>query len=107
MMRKTFVILAVAGTIGGAALSPTDAFARWGGVGWGGGGWRGGVAIGRVGGWGGGGAGWGWRRPGWGWRGPGWGWGGIGFVGAPVFGLGISCWRWVPTAWGPARVWVC
>ena len=50
MVRKTFVILAVAATIGGAALSPTDAFARWGGVGWGGGGWRGGVAIGRVGG---------------------------------------------------------
>jgi len=104
LVRKTFVILAVAATIGGAALSPTDAFARWGGVGWGGGGWRGGVAIGRVGGWGG--AGWGWRRPGWGWRGPGWGWGaGVGFVGAPI--LGVSCWRWAPTVWGPARVWVC
>ena len=67
LVRKTFVILAVAATIGGAALSPTDAFARWGGVGW----------------------------------------GGVGFVGAPIFAYGVSCWRWAPTVWGPARVWVC
>lgn len=33
------------------------------------------------------------------------------FVGAPFFaayGYGYDyCWRWVPTAWGPRRVWVC
>ena len=30
------------------------------------------------------------------------------FVGAPVFAAyGFDCWRWVPTAWGPRRVWVC
>jgi hypothetical protein len=68
---------------------------RWGAGGWGGGGWRGG-------GWGGG-----WRGGGWGWRGPGWGWGGAALVGAPLIGVGISCWRWVPTGWGWQRVWVC
>src|SRR5262249_24023037 len=31
------------------------------------------------------------------------------FVGAPIFaaGYGYDCWRWVPTAWGPRRIWVC
>jgi hypothetical protein len=32
------------------------------------------------------------------------------FVGAPFFaayGYGYDCWRWVPTAWGPRRIWVC
>jgi len=31
------------------------------------------------------------------------------FVGAPIFaaGYGYNCWRWVPTAWGPRRIWVC
>ena len=100
MVRKMFVIIAVAAAVGGATLSPTDAFARWGG-------WGAGIAIGHVGGWGWGGPGWGWRGAGWGWRRPGWGWGGIGFVGAPVFAYGIRCWRWVPTVWGPTRVWVC
>jgi hypothetical protein len=22
-------------------------------------------------------------------------------------GYGVSCWRWVPTAWGWQRAWVC
>ena len=22
-------------------------------------------------------------------------------------GYGYDCWRWVPTAWGPRRIWVC
>jgi hypothetical protein len=73
---------------------------RWGGGGWGGGGWGGGW---RGGGWGGG-----WRGGGWGWRGPGWGWGvGAGFVGGAIIGAGVSCWHWIPTAWGWSRVWVC
>jgi hypothetical protein len=32
------------------------------------------------------------------------------FVGGPVFaayGYGHDCWRWVPTAWGVRRIWVC
>ena len=30
------------------------------------------------------------------------------FASVPFFvGAGISCWRWVPTAWGWHRVWVC
>ena len=32
------------------------------------------------------------------------------FVGGPVFaayGYGYDCWRWVPTAWGVRRIWVC
>jgi hypothetical protein len=30
------------------------------------------------------------------------------FASVPFFvGAGISCWRWVPTAWGWQRVWVC
>ena len=30
------------------------------------------------------------------------------FASVPLFvGAGISCWRWVPTAWGWHRVWVC
>jgi hypothetical protein len=31
------------------------------------------------------------------------------FAGAPIFaaGYGYDCWRWVPTAWGPRRIWVC
>jgi len=31
------------------------------------------------------------------------------FVGGPIFaaGYGYDCWRWVPTAWSPRRVWVC
>jgi hypothetical protein len=32
------------------------------------------------------------------------------FAGGPVFaayGSGYDCWRWVPTAWGPRRIWVC
>ena len=32
------------------------------------------------------------------------------FAGGPFFaayGYGYDCWRWVPTAWGPRRIWVC
>ncbi len=30
------------------------------------------------------------------------------FRGGPVFAYGgYSCWRWVPTRWGYARIWVC
>src|SRR5215470_10066332 len=30
------------------------------------------------------------------------------FASVPFFvGAGISCWRWVPTAWGWQRIWVC
>jgi hypothetical protein len=30
------------------------------------------------------------------------------FVGAPFFAAyGYDCWRWVPTAWGVRRIWVC
>src|SRR5262245_31453800 len=32
------------------------------------------------------------------------------FIGGPVFaayGYGYDCWRWVPTAWGVRRIWVC
>ena len=31
------------------------------------------------------------------------------FVGGPVFafGYGSDCWRWVATAWGLRRIWVC
>jgi hypothetical protein len=30
------------------------------------------------------------------------------FASVPFFvGAGISCWSWVPTAWGWRRVWVC
>jgi hypothetical protein len=53
----------------------------------------------------------GWRGPGWGWRRAGWGWGGLGWAGVGLLGVGIpvaySCWRWVPTSWGAARIWVC
>jgi hypothetical protein len=107
MLRKTIVVAAAAASIGTAvALSSTGASAQWGGPGWGPGpiggvGWRGG-------GWGWRGPGWGARRVGWGWGGPGLGWGGIGWAGAPVVAsVGFSCWRWVPTGWGLARVWVC
>ena len=87
---------------------------RWGG-GWGGG-WRGGWGGGWRGGWGGGWGAWrggwggvGWGGGGWGWGGgwgPGWGWGAAA-VGVPVAVYGVSCWRWVPTAWGWTRAWVC
>jgi hypothetical protein len=114
MLRKLIVAIASFITIGGAvALSSTEASAQWRG-GWG---WRGGgIGIGRVGGWGWRGGvgvvgvgGWGWRRPGWGWGGPGWGWGGPGWGwgGGGVVVVSVSCWRWVPTVWGPARVWIC
>jgi hypothetical protein len=29
------------------------------------------------------------------------------FVGAPIFASAGGCWRWVSTAWGPRRIWVC
>jgi hypothetical protein len=31
------------------------------------------------------------------------------FVGGPIFAAAYDydCWRWVPTAWGPRRIWVC
>ena len=30
------------------------------------------------------------------------------FVGAPfIAAYGYDCWRWVPTAWGVRRIWVC
>ena len=33
------------------------------------------------------------------------------FVGGPFYAgygyYGYDCWRWVPTAWGPRRIWVC
>ena len=45
---------------------------------------------------------WNYNYGGWGWGG--WGWGSRAFAGIPVT---YSCWRWVPTAWGSARVWVC
>src|SRR5882724_10463995 len=91
----------------------------WRGAGWRGGGWgwRGARVAGL--GWRGAGWGWrgarvaglGWRGPGWGWRRAGWGWGGWGWGGVGLLGVGIpvaySCWRWVPTGWGSARVWVC
>jgi hypothetical protein len=136
MLRKMILVIAAMAAISGAvALSGTEASARWGGRGWGGGhaafgsvgvarvggwGWRGagwrGAGWGwrgaRVAGWGGRGPGWGvarvgWRGPGWGWRRAGWGWGGWGWGGVGLVGVGISCWRWVPTGWGAARVWVC
>src|SRR5215510_4751808 len=92
--------------------------AGWRGAGWGwrGAGWRGagwGWRGARVAGWGWrgpGGGGWGWRRAGlgwggWGWRRAGWGWGwGLGSL---AFAGTYSCTRWVPTAWGWSRVWVC
>ena len=116
MLGKRIAVIAAAAAIGGAvALSSTEASARCGGVGWGAGFRGGGIGVARVGGWGWGGGigvvrvgGWGWRRPvwgaGWGWGAPGWGWGGVGLG---VVAVGVSCWRWVPTVWGPARVWVC
>ena len=71
MLRKTFIALAAAASIGllvpGAASA--RGFGHGGGGGWHGGGWHGG--------WGGG----GWRRRGW--YGGGWGWG----WGAPVLGF--------------------
>jgi hypothetical protein len=92
-MRKTIVVVAAATSIGAAvALSSTGASAQvpWGGPGWGAGPIGGGV----------------WRGGGWG--GPGLGWGGIGWAGAPIIApVGFNCWRWVPTGWGLARVWVC
>ena len=33
--------------------------------------------------------------------------GGFRFYGAPVYYGGYSCWRWVPTRFGYAKVWVC
>ena len=104
MLRKMAIVVTAAATFGGVIMaSSTDASAQWRGVGWGGG-------VARVGGWGWRGPGWGWGG-GWGWRGagwgPGWGWGVAAapiVVGVPVV---VSCWRWVPTVWGPARVWVC
>ena len=98
MLRKMIVVVAAAVTLGGGLVFySTEASARWGGVGWGGG-----IGVARIG-------GWGWRRPGWGWGGPGWGWGGPGWGlgGVGVIVIGASCWRWVPTVWGPTRVWVC
>jgi len=126
MLRKMMLLIAALATIASAlAFSSTDASARWGrgvgvggigvarvgGLGWGGGvvrpglGWGGGVVRPGLG-WGGG------VRPGWGWGGgvrPGWGWGGWGWpVGGVVIGVPVvTCWRWVPTAWGWARAWVC
>ena len=33
---------------------------------------------------------------------------GFRFYGAPVYYYGdYGCWRWVPTRFGPAKVWVC
>lgn len=125
-MRRLLIIFAI-------ALLPSFALAAHGGgghMGGGGGGHMGG-------GWGGGhiGAGWGGRSmamvPGRmsGWHGVNWhgaNWhhapffhhgrfvhrhNRFFFVGAPFFaayGYGYDyCWRWVPTAWGPRRVWVC
>jgi len=114
MLRKMiFIIAAITAISGAVALSSTEASARWGGRGWGGGHFAcGSGGVGRVGGWGWRGGGWGWRGArvaGWGWRRAGWGWGGWGGVG--LLGVGIpvayGCWRWVPTGWGSARVWVC
>jgi hypothetical protein len=102
MFRKMIlVIAAMAATTGTVALSSTEASARWGGRGWGGGHFAFG-SVGRVG-------GWGWRGPGWGWRRAGWGWGGWGGIGLVGIGIPVaySCWRWVPTSWGAARIWVC
>jgi hypothetical protein len=78
MIRKLSLAAVAAIALGAAALAPTSASA-WGGWhgGWHGGGWHGG-----------------WHR--------GWGWG-PGYYGA----YGVSCWRWVPTPWGPRRRWVC
>jgi hypothetical protein len=29
------------------------------------------------------------------------------FVGVGAYGLYDTCWRWVPSVYGPRRVWVC
>jgi hypothetical protein len=117
-MRKLLIILAI-------ALLPSAAMARghggghmggWGGGHgggghWGGGHWGGGRSLamtgGRFGGWRGG----NWHR------GPFFRHGRFVhrhnrffFVGAPfyaAYGYGYDCWRWVPTAWGVRRIWVC
>jgi hypothetical protein len=34
------------------------------------------------------------------------GWAGVGLLGVGI-PVAYSCWRWVPTSWGSARVWVC
>jgi hypothetical protein len=117
-MRKLLIIFAI-------TLLPSFAMAH----GHGGGGHMGGWGGGHVGGgWGGGhmrGA-WGGGRSlamAGGWRGANWHRGPFFrhgrfvhrhhrffFVGGPVFaayGFGYDCWRWVPTAWGPRRIWVC
>ena len=124
MLRKMILVIAAMAAISGAvALSSTEASARWGGRGWGGGHFAfGSVGIGRVGGWGWRSPGWGWGGlrvaragwgwgggPGWGWRRAGWGWGGWGGLGLVGIGIPVvySCWRWVPTSGGSARVWVC
>ena len=90
MLRKTIVAIAAIAALGTVALSSNNASARgWGGghVGFRGGGWRGG----------------GWRGSGLGWR------GGPRFYGygGPYYAYGYTCWRWVPSVWGPRRVWVC
>lgn len=91
MLRK-LSLLAVAATLGVAALAPTSASAHWHG---GGGGWHGG-----GGGWHGGWHGGGWHGGGWG----GGGWGGPRFYRGPVVSYGYGgCYvrSLVPTPWGP------
>jgi hypothetical protein len=110
MLRKLSFIAAVAAVL---AIPATEASARWGGHGghgWGGGGGR----IGHIGSFSRVGA-FGVHRS--------------AFVGRPfvghrrfffarhrfgrpffaagLYGYGYSCWRWVPTAYGLQRVWVC
>jgi hypothetical protein len=84
MLRKLIVGAAVALTFGATALVPTEADARHGWRGGWHGGWRGGrvVVVRPV------------ARA---------------FVIAPVIVpvRRLSCWRWVPTRWGYAKVWVC
>ena len=108
-MRRFLIVLAI-------TLLPSFAIAGHGGGGHGGGGHMGG-------GWGGGHMGGGWG----GHMGGGWGKHSMAmaafhhgrfvhrhnrffFAGGPFFaayGYGYDCWRWVPTAWGPRRIWVC
>jgi hypothetical protein len=94
MLRKMIVAIAAAATLGVIALASTTASAR---PGWGG------HATFRGGG--------GWYGGGWGWRGGPrfYGYGGPRFYGygGPNYAYGYTCWRWIPTAWGPRRVWVC
>jgi hypothetical protein len=79
MLRKIIVALAVAAMLGATMLIPTDASARPRGG-------HGGYGFHRGGG------------------------GNFHFRSARVFRVAplyVSCWRWVPSRWGPVKIWVC